>query len=196
MLRNSSLKSILASIAIAAAPLGVAHADLKIGFVNVSQLLQEAPQVKAAQQGLQDEFAPRQRELQQLQASLKAKADKLQKDSAVMAENERRNTEKDLRDGQRELERRQNELTEDANVRRNDEFSKIQRALLQEVESFGKSGGYDLIVGEGVLFRKDAIDITPQVLSALQARAKTAPAAATKPSTTAPPRPAQPASKP
>jgi outer membrane protein len=190
MLRNSSLKSLVATIAIVAAPLGVAHADLKVGFVNVSQLLQEAPQVKTAQQSLQDEFAPRQRELQQLQNSLKAKADKLQKDSAVMAESERRNTEKDLRDGQRELERKQNELTEDANVRRNDEFSKIQRALLQEVESFGKAGGYDLIVGEGVLFRKDSIDVTAQVLAALQARGPL------KPSATPTPKAAAPAPKP
>ena len=44
----------------------------------------------------------------------------LAKDGAVMAEAERRNAEKTLRDGQRELARKQNEFLEDLNVRRNE----------------------------------------------------------------------------
>jgi len=157
-------------------PLG-AHAELKIAVVNVPQLLEEAPQAKTALQALQDEFAPRQREIVAQQNALKAKDEKLQRDGAVMAENERRNAEKDLREGQRELQRKQNEYAEDLNLRRNEELGKLQRSLLQEVQVFARAGTYDLIVGEGVLYRADALDITAQVLSALQQRAKTAPAA-------------------
>jgi outer membrane protein len=171
------------------APLG-AHAQMKIAVVNVPQLLEEAPQAKTAMQALQDEFAPRQREIVNQQKELKTKEEKLQRDGAVMAENERRNAEKDLRDAQRELQRKQNEYVEDLNLRRNEELGKLQRSLLQEVQAFARAGTYDLVVGEGVLYRSDALDITAQVLAALQQRAKTAPAGP-KPAT-----PAKPPAKP
>jgi len=163
------------------APFGAAHAQLKIAVVNVPRLLEEAPQAKGAMQALQDEFAPRQREIVAGQKDLKTKEEKLQRDGAVMAENERRNAEKDLRDGQRELARKQNEYVEDLNLRRNEELGKLQRSLLQEVQTYARAQNYDLVVGEGVLYRNESIDITAQVLSALQSRAKTGGTAAPKP---------------
>lgn len=172
-------------------PLG-AHAELKIAVVNVPQLLEEAPQAKTAMQALQDEFTPRQREIQAQQKELKTKEEKLTRDGAVMAENERRNAEKDLREAQRELQRKQNEYVEDLNLRRNEELGKLQRSLLVEVQAFARTGTYDLVVGEGVLYRSDALDITAQVLAALQQRAKTS-GSAPKPAT---PKPATPAPKP
>ena len=155
------------------APAASAQTQLKIGVVNVPRLLEEAPQAKSAMQALQDEFSPRQREMAAQQKDLKSKEEKLQRDGAVMAENERRNAEKELREGQRDLARKQNEYVEDLNVRRNEELGKLQRSLLQEVQTYARSSGYDLVVGDGVLFVNEQLDITPQVLSALQARAKT-----------------------
>lgn len=181
--------SVLAAGMIVLAPWSVAQAETKIAVVNVPRLLEEAPQAKAAMQALQDEFAPRQREVVQQQKDLKAKEEKLQRDGAVMAENERRNAEKDLRDGQRELARKQNEYVEDLNLRRNEELGKLQRSLLQEVQAFARTSSYDLIVGEGVLYVNESMDITAQVLSALQARHKTSGGAAPKPATPKPPQP-------
>jgi outer membrane protein len=155
------------------APSVFAQTQLKIAVVNVPRLLEEAPQAKSAMQAMQDEFAPRQREMAAQQKDLKAKEEKLQRDGAVMAENERRNAEKDLREGQRDLARKQNEYVEDLNVRRNEELGKLQRSLLQEVQTFARASNYDLVVGDGVLFVNESLDITPQVLSALQARFKT-----------------------
>lgn len=185
--------SVLAAGMVVLAPWSVAQAETKIAVVNVPRLLEEAPQAKAAMQALQDEFAPRQREVVQQQKDLKVKEEKLQRDGAVMAENERRNAEKDLRDGQRELARKQNEYVEDLNLRRNEELGKLQRSLLQEVQAFARTSSYDLIVGEGVLYVNESMDITAQVLSALQARHKTSGGAAPKPAT---PKPAQPPGKP
>jgi len=157
------------------APAGFAQAQAKIGVVNVPKLLEEAPQAKQAMQALADEFAPRQREIVQAQNDLKAKEERLQRDGAVMAENERRTAEKELRDGQRELARKQNEYVEDLNLRRNEEIGKLQRSLLQEVQNYARGQNYDLVVGDGVLYVNESLDITAQVLSALQARAKSAP---------------------
>jgi outer membrane protein len=175
------------------APSAFAQAQIKIAVVNVPRLLEEAPQAKAAMQAMQDEFAPRQREMAAQQKDLKAKEEKLQRDGAVMAENERRNSEKDLREGQRDLARKQNEYVEDLNVRRNEELGKLQKALLQEVQTYARASGYDLVVGDGVLFVNESLDITPQVLSALQARSKTG-GGSVKPATP-PAKPATPPAK-
>jgi outer membrane protein len=155
-------------------PLAVAHAEVKIGVVNVARLLQESPQAQAASQALETEFAGRRRDLENQQKDLKAREDKLQKDGAVMAANERANAEKTLRDGQRELARKQNEFLEDLNVRRNEALGQLQRTVLQEVQTYAKGAGLDVVVADA-LFASPSVDITNQVLSALQAR-KGAPA--------------------
>jgi outer membrane protein len=161
-------------LAASAAPFGTALAETKVGVVNVSRLLQESPQAQAASQALENEFASRRRELENQQKDLKAKEDKLQKDGAVMAANERAAAEKTLRDGQRELARKQNEFMEDLNVRRNEALGQLQRAVLQEVQAYAKTAGLDVVVADA-LYASPSVDITSQVLAALQAH-KGAPA--------------------
>ena len=122
-------------------------ADINIGVVNIARLLEDAPQARAAMQSLQDEFAPRQRDIVAKQKELREKEEAFQRDAAVMGEAERRSSEKGLRDSQRDLARRQNEYLEDLNLRRNEELGRLQRSLLQEVQEYAKSANYDLIVG-------------------------------------------------
>lgn len=164
----------LVTIVASALPLGAAQAQAKIGVVNVARLLQEAPQAQAASQALDSEFAGRRRELQNMERDLKAREERLQKDGATMAEAERRNQEKALRDGQRDFARKQNEFLEDVNVRRNEALGQLQRTVLAEVQAYAKSAGLDVVVAD-VLYFSPAVDITPQVLSALQAKAKASP---------------------
>jgi len=161
----------LVTLAASSLPLGVAQAQAKIGVVNVARLLQEAPQAQAASQALETEFAARKRELQSLERDLKAREDKLQKDGATLAEADRRNQEKALRDGQREFARKQNEFLEDLNVRRNEALGQLQRTVLQEVTTYAKSAGYDLVVADA-LYASAAVDITAPVLSAMQAKGR------------------------
>jgi outer membrane protein len=192
MARLSFARSVLIASLALITPLGAVYAEAKIAVVNIPRLLEEAPQAKRAMQALQDEFAPRQREIVAQQKDLKTREEKLQRDGAVMAENERRTAEKDLRDGQRELARKQNEYVEDLNLRRNEELGKLQRSLLQEVQAYARTSSYDLVVGDGVLYVNESMDITPQVLSALQARDKSG---GPKPATP-PAKPATPPAKP
>lgn len=170
----------VATMVLAAAP---AWAELKIGYVNYSQLMQESPDAKTIADALRNEFVPRQRELQTLQQSLKTREDKLTKDGATMTDEQRAREDKDIRDGERELQRKQSEAQDDFNARRNEELSTLQKSLIEQVRSFAKSQNYDLIIADGVIYATPAVDITPQVLAMLQARgAKSgAPAAPQKP---------------
>lgn len=141
---------------------------LRIGVVNVTRLLEEAPQAQSAMGALQEEFAPRQRELQAMQRSLQEKQETYNRDGAVMGETERLNLEREIRDGQRDMQREQNEYIEDLNIRRNEELGVLQRSLLQEVQTYARDAGFDLVVAD-VLYYSSAIDITDEVLSGLEA---------------------------
>lgn len=142
--------------------------ELKVGVVNVPLLMDRAPQTKAAMEDLQEEFAPRQREFAAKAKELEDLTAKIQKDAAVMGETERQNAEKELRDLRREVSRLQTEFQEDLNLRQNEELGSLQRTLLVEVQNYAQQQGYDLVVGDGVLFASDAVNITEEVLRAVE----------------------------
>jgi len=164
-------------------------AEVKMGVVNFQKLLEEAPQTKAAMQALENEFAPRRRELLTMQNDLKAKDEKLQKEGAVMAEADRAKAEKTLRDQQREFSRKAGEFQDDASTRRNEEIGKVQRYLVGEIQTYASAQGFDLVLGDGVFYAKPTYDITANVLAVLATKPTTlpaqpaAPAGATKPAT-------------
>ena len=149
--------------------LPAAAQDLKVGVVNIPALMERAPQTKAAMDALQEEFAPRQREFMAKQTEYEELAAKVQKDVAVMGETERRNAEKNLRDLQREVTRLQTEFREDLNLRQNEELGILQRSLLKEVQEYAQTEGFDLVVGDGVLFASSTVNITEEVLRTVEA---------------------------
>jgi outer membrane protein len=163
------------TLAAAAAP---AWADLKIGVVNYAKLMQESPQAKAAQDALRGEFAGKQKDLQTQQQSLKSKEESLQRDSATMTADQRTAAERDLRDGNRELQLKVQQYQDDFNARQNEELSKLQKTLVEEVQTFAQAQKFDLVLADGVIFAAPVLDVTPQVLTALQARGVRAPTGA------------------
>jgi len=159
--------------------------QIKIGVVDYGRLMEESPQAKAVQDVLRGEFGPKNTQLQQEQTALKAREEKLQKDSATMSADQRSKAEKDLRDGVRELARKQSEAQDDFNARRQEEMTRLQRTLIEEVRTYAKAQNYDMVIAEGVIYATPTIDITPAIIAALQARparpTAAAPTAAPKP---------------
>lgn len=151
---------------------GLASAQqLKIGYVNFGQLMQESPQAATVREALQEEFAPRQREIVARATELQEKQDQIQRDMDVMGPDERRNAENELRRDDRELKRQQQEFQEDANLRQNEALRQLQGELFREVQTYATQAGFDLVIAEaGVVYASDAIDITAQVLAELNAK--------------------------
>jgi len=167
--KRQMVKAVLGLAMVMAFAIPAAAQDMKIGVVSLPALIERAPQTKVAMDALQEEFAPRQREFLAKQKEFEELTAKAQKDFAVMGETERRNAEKDLRDLQREVTRLQTEFRDDLNLRQNEEYGLLQRAMLKEVQDYAQEQGYDLIVGDGVLFASSAVNITEQVLRVVEA---------------------------
>jgi len=165
-------------------------AEPKIGVVDFQRLAIESPQGKAVSESMRSEFAPRERTLQAQGQAVKAKEEKLQKDGATMSEEQRARAEKELRDSARDFERAKGEFQDDVNARRNEELSRLQRTIAEEVRTYGKAQGYDLILAnEGVVYNASASDITAAVLQALQARGTSAAVGKAAPSAAPPAKP-------
>jgi outer membrane protein len=155
---------------------GQASAEIKIGVVNFQKLLEEAPQTKVAMQALENEFAPRRRELMTMQNDLKAREEKLQKEGSLMAEADRVKAEKNFRDEQREFSRKAGEFQDDGSTRKNEEIGKVQRYLVTEIQGYANAQGFDLVLGDGVFFAKGPLDITANVLALLATKPASLPA--------------------
>jgi len=166
--RSTLLPAILgAALLFAAAP---AVAEIKIGFVNVPKVLDTAPQARAADQRLEKEFGPRDSEILGMKRELVALNEKLTKNAAVMSAPERQRQEGDLRQMRREIRRLEDEFREDVNLRRSQELGKLQRLVVEVIQSLAKAEKFDLIISDGVIFAGDKVDITDKVINRLKSQ--------------------------
>ena len=147
---------------------GVSHAELKIGFVNVAKVLEKAPQAAKAKSRLETEFSPRDKALVSQQKEIKNLEDKLNRDSSVMGEEERRKLEKDVVEKKRDAARAQQEFSEDFNLRRNEELGNLQKRIVEAVRALAKEESFDLLLTDGVIYANDQIDVTSRVQQKLE----------------------------
>ncbi|MGE0860302.1 MAG: OmpH family outer membrane protein [Gammaproteobacteria bacterium] len=143
-------------------------ADYKIGVVNAPRVLEAAPQAEVARVKLEKEFAARDQKLVAAQKELKTLEDRAQKDGAIMSESERGRLERDIMNKRRDLKRDTQEFQEDVNYRRNEEMATIQQQIADAIISLSKEQGFDMVLGTGVVFASEKVDITDQVIARLK----------------------------
>ena len=170
MLRKASVIFLSFFLTAGFALSNVVAAELKVGAVNAAMILEKAPQAEQARKQLEKEFAPRDKKLVGLQKKIKSNDDKLVRDGAVMSESERVKLERQIISQKRELKRKQDEFREDFNIRRNEEFGKLQKRVYEAIVAHAKKEKYDLIISDGVIYASDTVDITEQVLQRLKAQ--------------------------
>lgn len=146
---------------------GAYAAETKLGFVNVEQILKDAPQTAESGKKLEKEFSSRQRELEAMAKQIKDTEASLDKDSLTMSETDRRNKERDLSTVKIEFQRKQREMREDVNLRKNEELGALQDRINKAVTAVSEAEGYDLVVYSGVAYSSKKVDITDKVLKSL-----------------------------
>ena len=145
----------------------IGAAELKIGYVQVDKILQDAPQTAESGKKLEREFSPRSLELDKMQKQIRDIESVLDKEGVTLSENERRNKERDASNLKIEFQRKQRELREDINLRKNEELSSLQDRINKAVQTVSETDGYDLVVYGGVAYASRKIDITDKVLKLL-----------------------------
>lgn len=161
---NKIITSLLCSAMLLGA--GVAHAQVKIGYVNTQRILVDAPQAAKAKQKIEKEFERRSQELQRLAKQLQSMQESMEKGAVTMSEAQRRAKEREFGDLSRDFQRRQREYREDLNLRQNEEMAAIFDRLTKAINVVAESEKFDLVLQEAVYF-SPRIDITDRVIKAL-----------------------------
>ncbi|MEE9422018.1 MAG: OmpH family outer membrane protein [Gammaproteobacteria bacterium] len=145
-----------------------AFAETRIGVVNTIKLMSKAPLAQAAQKQIETEFAPREKELIGIKKKLRSLEEQLTRDGAIMSEGESKKLERSIITKRREFKRLNDEFQEDLNIRNNEILSKLQTQINDALKALAKEKKFDIILGQGVLYASDAVDITDQVLAKLK----------------------------
>jgi outer membrane protein len=147
----------------------LANADTtKIGYVQIDKIMQSPISLDAGKK-LQNEFGPRNADLDKLKKQISDKQAAMDKDLPTMSESDRRKRSQELSTMQIDFERKQRELSEDFNQRKNEEMANLQDRINKAVATVAGSENYDLIFyGNAAYVGKDA-DITDKIIKAINA---------------------------
>ena len=143
-----------------------AAAELKIAYIEMAQVMQ-SQQAQDIGKKLQTEFSSRATQLDQLKKTINDKRTALDKDSKKLSETDLRDKTKQISDLTIDFERKQRELNEDVNIRKNEEMGKFQQQLNKAVNAIAQTDGYDLIVYNSVAYASKKINITDKVIAAI-----------------------------
>ncbi|MCP4188527.1 MAG: OmpH family outer membrane protein [Gammaproteobacteria bacterium] len=138
----------------------------KIGFVNTSQVLKQAPQARKVEERLKAEFGPREEQIKNERQEVIALEEQLKSDKELGATT-RRKLEREIRLKLSQLKFLEQEFREDQNLRRNEGIRELQQVIRAVLDKLGDIDKYDLILTEGVSYVSEQIDITDQVIEML-----------------------------
>lgn len=143
------------------------QADLRIGYVDMKQLLDNAPQVLAGRAELDIEFRPRNEALLADEERLIELEQQLA-DSIGLSGEQILAREREIRNLRRSIDRRREDLAEELNFRRNAEIKALGEEIELAVQTVAEREGYDLVLSSPVAYASEKIDITAQVLEFLE----------------------------
>ncbi len=165
--------------AVAQAPAATTSGSIKIGYVDMKRLLDNAPQVVAGREKLSKEFAPRDASLKTDEKRLDDLRERQQKEGATMATTDAETLKREIDALDRSIKRNREAMRNDLKSRSDQELDKSWREINDAVVAFAREQGYDIIVPSPVVYASARVDITDQVLDRLRKQYRDKPAGVT-----------------
>jgi outer membrane protein len=140
--------------------------QLRIGYVDMKQVLDNAPQVLAGREKLDLEFRPRNETIEFQDRQVQTMDDRLQMGN--LSEDARIRLDRELREMRRNVNRQREDLRDELSFRRTEEVQKLEDQINQAVEEIARNNGYDLILSSPVVYADQSLDITQLILDQLR----------------------------
>ena len=140
--------------------------QLRVGYVDMKRVLDNAPQVIAGRDMLDQEFRPRNDSIEA--DAGRADSLELRLQQGDMAEDRRLQMDRELRDMRRNINRRREDLRDELSFRRTEEVQRLEEQINIAVQEIARQNGYDLILSSPVIYADPALDITAIILDQLQ----------------------------
>lgn len=142
----------------------------RIGVVDVDRLVNESPQASRARTSMAKQFARRKNELEAASENLRQDMERLNRDGSMMSDDDRARLQTRIRERQRELQMRQGQYNDDVGEAEQKEFKQMRADIRRVIDAYAREQDFDLMLGDGVLYATDAVDVTDEILDRLQQR--------------------------
>lgn len=141
--------------------------EIRIGYVDMKRLLDNAPQVIAGRVELDMQFRPVNDDLVADEERLLTLEQGLASASGLSVERIAAR-QREIRNLSRSIERRREDLAEELNFRRNQQIKELGEEIEVAVQTVARREGYDLVLSSPVAYASETIDITDKVLAFLE----------------------------
>jgi outer membrane protein len=140
--------------------------QLRVGYVDMKQVLDNAPQVLAGREKLDLEFRPRNETIEFQERQVQSMEDRLQ--LGDITEDARLRLDRELREMRRNVNRQKEDLRDELSFRRTEEVQKLEDQINLAVQEIARDNGYDLILSSPVVYADPSLDITQLILDQLR----------------------------
>jgi len=157
----------LLALILGVAVLATAHAQqLRVGYVNMKEVLDNAPQVIAGRKKLDQEFRPRNDSIEAEESRVEGLEQHLKQGD--ITEDARARLEREIREMRRGINRQKEDLRDELSFRRTEEVQQLEDQINLAVHEVATNHSYDLILSSPVVYADPALDITELILQQLQ----------------------------
>ena len=164
---RKSARSVVFALILGLALSGPAIAQqLRIGYVDMKVVLDNAPQVIAGRAKLDQEFRSRNDSIEM--DEMRADSLEMRLQQADMTDDSRLQMERELRELRRNVSRRKEDLRDELSFRRTEEVQRLEAQINVAVQEIARRNGYDLIVSSPVIYASPDLDITGLILEQLE----------------------------
>ena len=145
-----------------------AQARLRVAFVDTARILRDSALARAASNKLKQDFEPRRRKLARLSQRIAALRARLSDAGSTLSDDQRLAAQQQLAELDRRFRDGQQAFAEDLNAQRNADVTRILDEANAVVDRVARDKGCE-IVFQGAVYVNPRIDITPEVIRALDA---------------------------
>ena len=144
----------------------VSAQQLRIAYVDMKQVLDNAPQVLAGRATLDKEFRARNDAIEM--DEFRAGALEARLLQADLSADNKLALERELRELHRNISRRKEDLLDELSFRRTEEVQRLEEEINVAVQEVALRNGFDLIISSPVVYANPDLDITDLILEQLE----------------------------
>lgn len=175
---NSAFRTVTAVVVAVVVALGsmstaVADDDVKIGYVDLHQALDQSERGQEIKEELEQEFNQRQQQLNQKQQEVMQRQQQMEQQAMMMSEEQRQQKAMELQQDMEELQQTylelQNELAQLEAQATQELFEEMQSVA----DEIGQERGFTLIIEKtdtSILYSVDGLDLTDELIDRFDAR--------------------------
>lgn len=149
-------------------PVCETFAEGKIGYVDMNALINQSPQILAANQTLTTEFEEQNSQISEQEADLQLLESTISKEGNFMTPDKLLELQERARILERQVRRSKEDMKDAITVRNSQLVDDVQNQIKKVAKEYAEANGYDAILINAILYANKNIDITDEILQKLR----------------------------